>query len=577
MLNIRNQLLSYSYLQGNTRKDSPFNFLNGLIRQKSKLDNLPSLAPLKDELPNTEVAHDPNENLSGSEYYFLESIHDQKIKMSTPLIDYYILGDIEQNFKELTITLALSDKYSGKISRIKIDLYVESVLNSFIYSFCENYDHEVEQVKSDLTTLTNLLEKKRDLEYSKSVVHVKSALAQETANVPKYDGECIQFLKSRNLMESLNDLIGHTGIIGFEKLRLVLFLIGFSYKSENPLHALLFGSSGKGKRYLLESVLACFPQEDVILINRITAKSLYHVVGNDLVNKIIVFPNENSIDDKMMRSFQELQENKVVTSSITSKDRNGNLISSMKRVSSKFASFIGTQSVNLEADKFYRTFLLGINEDDGHNKNVICYTNKLAAGKIDLVKQNEIQRFIQQCVRTLKPHAVVNPFADIIQLPLDYGKIRRINDLFQGIIIQITLLNQFQRETDRHGRLLSTLEDIELALDFVFEFLLFMLGDLNSSHLVFYKKLIQYVQSNDEKNQMHDFVFTQRDIRMFFGISKSVCFRYLKELETLEYIHRCGGSSNKGFRYKINNCQETPNSIEEIIKNIKIQIHQLAQ
>jgi predicted transcriptional regulator len=49
----------------------------------------------------------------------------------------------------------------------------------------------------------------------------------------------------------------------------------------------------------------------------------------------------------------------------------------------------------------------------------------------------------------------------------------------------------------------------------------------------------------------YETVFTQREIRQGLNASKSSCFRYMEDLEQLEYIQKVGGYANRGFKYKI--------------------------
>ena len=49
----------------------------------------------------------------------------------------------------------------------------------------------------------------------------------------------------------------------------------------------------------------------------------------------------------------------------------------------------------------------------------------------------------------------------------------------------------------------------------------------------------------------HEAVFTQREIRLALNSSKSQCFRYMEDLELLEYVQRTGGYANRGFKYKV--------------------------
>jgi DNA primase len=46
----------------------------------------------------------------------------------------------------------------------------------------------------------------------------------------------------------------------------------------------------------------------------------------------------------------------------------------------------------------------------------------------------------------LKPPEVINPYADRVQLPREAHKIRRLNDLYQSFVKQVTLINQYRRK-----------------------------------------------------------------------------------------------------------------------------------
>ena len=72
---------------------------------------------------------------------------------------------------------------------------------------------------------------------------------------------------------------------------------------------------------------------------------------------------------------------------------------------------------------------------------------------IDGKKEQEIRSFLRDCLRLLRPYEVVNPFADKIQLPPDAHKIRRLNELYQSFVRQITLLHQYQRKRDEQGQI----------------------------------------------------------------------------------------------------------------------------
>ncbi|WP_315823693.1 hypothetical protein [Paraflavitalea speifideaquila] len=53
------------------------------------------------------------------------------------------------------------------------------------------------------------------------------------------------FLKKPELLQRTNDLIGESGVTGEENNRLLMYLVFTSRKTEQPLHIISLGSSGR--------------------------------------------------------------------------------------------------------------------------------------------------------------------------------------------------------------------------------------------------------------------------------------------------------------------------------------------
>src|SRR5690606_23807201 len=98
-------------------------------------------------------------------------------------------------------------------------------------------------IEKDLSQLTELLEY-----YREKKIHQKQSNSSNKIEVPTASAtKCIEFLKSENLIQKFNQLIGKCGIVGEGNNRILLFVIASSYKMQDTLHALIQGSSGSGK------------------------------------------------------------------------------------------------------------------------------------------------------------------------------------------------------------------------------------------------------------------------------------------------------------------------------------------
>ena len=93
---------------------------------------------------------------------------------------------------------------------------------------------------------------------------------------------------------------------------------------------------------------------------------------------------------------------------------------------------------------------------------------------------------------------------------------------------------------------LIAMEDIRIAVDIMFESIILKVDELDGSLREFYEDLKKYVE---KKGREYEFI--QREIRHHMKISKTQLFRFITELETLEYIQKRGQGSHGATSYKI--------------------------
>jgi DNA primase len=190
--------------------------------------------------------------------------------------------------------------------------------------------------------------------------------------------------------------------------------------------------------------------------------------------------------------------------------------------------------------------VIAVDESKEQTLQIIHYQNSKAAGEIDTTQQQEIQTLLQNCIRLLKPLGVINPFANKIQLPEEAFKIRRLNSNFQSFVKQITLLNQYQRTKAATGELLTQKEDLQTAIEIMFDSIILKVDELDGSLRDFYEKLKTYITKRGK-----EYEFTAREIRQELRISKTQMHRFMNDLLEMEYLQQSGGYANRGFKYKI--------------------------
>ncbi len=375
---------------------------------------------------------------------------------------------------------------------------------------------------------------------NKSAKSAQSARENQQPNTKNPTPNTIDFLSQKDLLKSLNQLIEKAGIIGEENSRLLLFLITISYLNKSPLHGIVQGSSGSGKTHIISRIADLMPQEDVLRFTRITESSLYNWGEFDLFQKIIIIEDLDGLKEDALYALREFISNQVLRSSVTIKDKKGNNKSSHKIVKGQFSSLSATTKGETYEDNMNRSFIIAINESEEQTEKIINYQNQRVAGHINRDEEQKAINFIQKIVRNLKHYEVINPYATQIQLPNNVKNKRRLNEMFQSIIKQITILHQYQRET-KDNFLVTEIEDIENAVEILFESILLKIDELDGSLRQFFEKL---------KKSFKDEHFNRFEAMEVTGFKKTQLQFYLNDLVRLEYLKQIG-FANKGFKYKI--------------------------
>jgi len=484
---------------------------------------------------------------------------------------YYVKGGIRPQLDSMRISLQIIHPQTNDDYRTKLDLYEFKQVSGTSTAAAEKLGIRADLVEKDLSRLTTLLEEYRD---NRPNTGTDSNEQKRIIKVPELAASrCIAFLQKPGLVASINTLIEKAGVTGEETNRILLFVVASSYKMPDTLHALVQGSSGSGKTHLILKVAQLMPPEDTITLTRVTDSSFYNYAENDLVNKLICMEDLDGMKEDAFLAFRELQSRGMLTSSTSVKDENGNIRGMVKLVKGPVASLSATTKGEIYEDNMSRCFLVAVDESNEQSQRIIKHQNNKAAGLIDTTKETELKAFIQNCIRLLKPHTVINPYAKLIELPEEAHKIRRLNELYQSFVKQVTLLNQYQRKKDTQNRLIAEKEDLQTACEILFESIILKVDELDGSLRQFYEQLKKYIQKlgSDYK----EYQFTGREIRQEFKISKTQMFRYINDLIELEYINQTGGYANKGFKYKISYWDDVKALRQRICSHLQSQIDKL--
>lgn len=471
--------------------------------------------------------------------YGTNGLNDEILNALKPLkqleeIIFFFDGDKAGNEAVTKYTEILRELHpKAKISQ------VETPKDEDINSLIQGHESEI---------LIHLIEQRKEIVFlfsieEKVTVEPKQEVQKITPELQKpitHNLEPITYLKQDNLLQELNKLIEQSGIVGEANSRLLLFIIASSYKTKSPLHAIVQGSSGSGKTHLISKIADIIPQEDVLRFTRITESSLYNWGEYELVNKLLVIEDLDGLKEEAMFAMRELISNQRLSSSVSIKDKKGNIKSTKKEVKGVFSSLSATTKGEIYEDNMSRSFLLAVDESQDQTDKIINYQNKRIAGEINEKDQEKAKEILQKIIRALKVEEVQNPYATQIQLPENVHKKRRLNEMFQSIIKQITIINQYQRRT-QNNRIITEIIDIENAVEILFESIILKIDELDGSLRQFFERLKKKFKTDD---------FTRFEAMEATGFKKTQLQYYINQLVQLEYIKQYG-HGNKGYKYKI--------------------------
>jgi DNA primase len=379
----------------------------------------------------------------------------------------------------------------------------------------------------------------------------------------------IDFLKQDNLLDNINDLLGRIGIVGEEDNRLLQLVTATTYKMNYNLHILYQGSSGSGKTHTIKQIASLMPPEDVIYLTRVTDSSLYNYKGGEFMFKLVIFEDMDGLKEDALLAVREMISNKKLSSSTSVKDKRGNADGKIKEVEVSFASLSATTKGELYEDNMSRIIVLSVDESKEQTKRIIDYKNQLYQGKIDKKQQEKNKLFFRECIKLLQVYEVINPYAHLVELPENVHKPTRMHDLVMGVINQIVILNQYQRQKTKDNELIATKQDVRNGLLLMKNSILLKMDELEGKIRTFYEALKKYVENKAKQTgkKREEIRFTRFDIKDCFLLSKTQINNYLYQLSKSEYLQKTG-HENKGFAYKIAHWDNFMTLSEEQLKEM---------
>lgn len=487
-------------------------------------------------------------------------------------LSFALLGGIRiEGLHSMRVTLKVDFKSFPGI-RHSLDLYNDSQTEKLVKKAAERFTLSTTYVHKAVGHLINTIEDYRLQQLDHQQLKLTTGRRPLTTEEQK---EAEEFLKEKNLLDRTNELIGHSGVIGEELNRLIMYLVFTSRKTARPLHVISMGSSGVGKSHLQEKVAELIPAEDKIELTSVSGNAFYYYVDDDLGHKLILIEDYDGVLAALY-PIRELQSKQKISKTITMKDRNGNTRTLHLTVKGPVSIAGCTTSEKIYEDNANRSFLLYLDESEQQDERVMEYQRKLSAGKIDIFQQQKIQKLLQNVQTILQPISVRNPYAEQLIIPREVFKPRRTNGHYIAFIEVITFYKQYQREhkVDKEtGEIYieTTLEDIAQANELMKAILLKKSDELGYATRNYFERLKNYLQQQGQKT------FLNSSIRKIFREHPSSQKRFMIELQQYGLIKKTEGDRKKGFVYEITSHeayrqleQRINTALDEVLKKLQV-------
>lgn len=482
-----------------------------------------------------------------------QQLSDREFFFKGQEVTYRIHGVISSNPTLMELDFEIETDKDGEILTAKLDLLDERQTNEKLYFWTENKELNCSQMILELDEIKTELEKvRRD----------KGKPEKQRGFSTKQDKLAKQLLKSENLFDELNELIGNAGIVGEQRSRLLLYLIASSYKFKYNLHAVIHAEDMTTGSELAIKIAGLIPETEQYYID-ITSSRTFRYYGNSKINdKLILIPDYSGVtSSKAIDDLKRLQAKGQIISDAPTKGADGEVVTNRTEVHGHSSSIGACRNSKRYFEGQPRTVLVSMDNSQEQMQSLMEHDCLIMAGQLDEKSEDRVKELLQYVVRNVHPLEVVNPHARALMLPLNVRNARMLTLQLNCFVSLITLFRQHQREKDKQGRVLVTKEDIKTGLDLYLDALMVTIDELDAGTRDFFDKLKVLMMAGTQKKETK---LSSFDIQKSLGISKSHANRFLSTLVDHEYVKK-EGQRNQGFTYEVTNWDEL-NSIKQMIQ-----------
>ncbi len=443
-----------------------------------------------------------------------------------------------------TIKIAKHPHVNDEYTHIqRLDLFINDRLDTFCRTVAKQLRANEVEVKKAMYSLRERLERYRNDEAKNISKAVKKVFVSDAEQK-----QAMTYLKSDNLMDSIEGLLKQSGLVTEMEKGLQLFFILLSRHFDKPLHV-LFQGSPQLSRLLMETVSSTVPEEEILNQTSMSASGMYYTTTRDFwKNKVLHLA---SIDKqfKGASTIKEFIENGVIRRFTTQNDyKTGQISGTNKTVNGSIClmGFCDDDTVN---NKFFQEcFVIRVNENEKNRAELNQYHKMEFGGFTDSQEQDEAIRQLAMIQCFIKPVNVIIPYAMELNLPDKIFQPLRSLPQLLTFIKSVALLHQHQllKKKDKNGTeyIEATTEHLEIAIE-LFKSIAISQGDLLSqAQRNFLERLKSHVKDKDNSFKIPE---AMKQLEM----SSSSFYRLFDSVRSMGYVMQSGGDKKKGMQYQI--------------------------
>ncbi len=272
---------------------------------------------------------------------------------------------------------------------------------------------------------------------------------RELVAMPQEVVEAAQaMLLDPHLVDLILDDIAALGVVGEQKLALTLHLVGTSRHLDDPLSAIVQGTTSSGKSLTINRVACTFPEEAKLTATHLTPQSLYYLPPARLIHTFVVAGERSRLENddraEATRALREMQSAGQLIKVVTIK-LNGQFEAVVIHRYGPIAFAESTTLTQIFDEDANRALLLGTDESSQQTARI---TRAIARRAMhDAIETAPIIQKHHALQRLLRRVEVKIPFADRLAatMPTQRPEARRAIGHTLDMIRAVALLHQRQR------------------------------------------------------------------------------------------------------------------------------------